>query len=57
MGPDEMREIGSLIVEAIERRDDPAELDRLAGRVASICARFTVPGLAREPSRVGLPTA
>jgi glycine hydroxymethyltransferase len=57
MGPEEMREIGSLIVEAIERRDDPAELDRLAGRVASICARFTVPGLAREPSRVGLPTA
>jgi glycine hydroxymethyltransferase len=57
MGPDEMREIGGLIVEAIERRDDPAELDRLAGRVASICARFTVPGLASEPSRVGLPTA
>jgi glycine hydroxymethyltransferase len=57
MGPEEMREIGSLIVEAIERRDDPAELDRLAGRVASICARFTVPGLASEPSRVGLPTA
>jgi glycine hydroxymethyltransferase len=57
MGPEEMREIGGLIVEAIERRDDPAELDRLAGRVASICARFTVPGLASEPSRVGLPTA
>jgi glycine hydroxymethyltransferase len=57
MGPEEMREIGSLIVEAIERRDDPADLDRLAGRVASICARFAVPGLASEPSRVGLPTA
>jgi len=57
MGPDEMREIGSLIVEAIERRDDAAELDRLAGRVAAICARFPVPGLASEPSRVELPTA
>jgi glycine hydroxymethyltransferase len=57
MGPEEMREIGSLIVEAIERRDDPADLDRLADRVAAICARFAVPGLASEPSRVGLPTA
>jgi glycine hydroxymethyltransferase len=57
MGPDEMREIGALIVEAIERRDDAAALDRLAGRVAAICARFPVPGLAPEPTRVELPTA
>jgi glycine hydroxymethyltransferase len=57
MGPEEMREIGNLIVEAIERRADHAELDRLAVRVASICARFAVPGLASEPSRVGLSTA
>jgi glycine hydroxymethyltransferase len=57
MGPDEMREIGGLIVEAIEQRDDAAALDRLAGRVAAICARFPVPGLAPEPTRVELPTA
>jgi glycine hydroxymethyltransferase len=57
MGPDDMSEIGRLIVEAIERRDDPAELDRLAVRVSAICARFPVPGLSSEPSRIGLPTA
>jgi glycine hydroxymethyltransferase len=57
MGPDEMREIGGLIVEAIEQRDDAAALDRLAGRVAAICARFPVPGLPPEPTRVELPTA
>jgi glycine hydroxymethyltransferase len=50
MGPAEMSEIGSLIVEAIERRDDRAELDRLADRVAAICARFPVPGLVGDPS-------
>src|SRR5206468_6907741 len=43
MGPDEMAEIGALIADAIERRDDAAELDRLAGRVGAISARFPVP--------------
>jgi glycine/serine hydroxymethyltransferase len=57
MGPEEMREIGGLIVEAIEQRDDATALDRLAGRVAAICSRFPVPGLAPEPTRVELPTA
>jgi glycine hydroxymethyltransferase len=57
MGLDEMREIGGLIVEAIEGRDDPAEMARLAARVAAICARFPVPGLSRAPERLGLPTA
>ena len=57
MGLDEMREIGALIVEAIEGRDDPAEMDRLAARVAAICGRFPVPGLSRVPERVGSPTA
>jgi glycine hydroxymethyltransferase len=57
MGPDEMREIGALIAEAIEQRDDAAELDRLAGRVSAICARFPVPGLGAEASWMGLPTA
>jgi glycine hydroxymethyltransferase len=57
MGPDEMTEIGALIAEAIERREDPAELDRLAGRVAAVCGRFPVPGLSDTTSPMGLPTA
>jgi glycine hydroxymethyltransferase len=57
MGPDEMREIGRLIVEAIERRDDAAEQARLADRVAEICGRFPVPGLAGPPIPTGLPAA
>ncbi|HTG40895.1 MAG TPA: serine hydroxymethyltransferase [Methylomirabilota bacterium] len=57
MGPDEMREIGTLIAEAIERRDDASEQARLAGRVSAICARFPVPGLADELMPTGLPTA
>ena len=56
MGPDEMREIGQLIVEAIERRDAPVEQARLAERVAAICARFAVPGLA-DRDATGLPSA
>jgi glycine hydroxymethyltransferase len=47
MGPAEMREIGSLIAEAIERHDDPAAGPSLAGRVAAIAGRFPVPGLTR----------
>ena len=57
MGPDDMREIGTLIAEAIERRDDPAALARLAGRVTAVCDRFPVPGLSDAASRMGLPTA
>jgi glycine hydroxymethyltransferase len=57
MGPDEMREIGALIADAIERRDDAAELARLAGRVGAISARFPVPGLAEDLVPRGLPTA
>jgi glycine hydroxymethyltransferase len=57
MGPDEMREIGALIAEAIEHRDDAGELDRLARRVGAICDRFPVPGLGDDASRMGLPTA
>jgi glycine hydroxymethyltransferase len=57
MGPDEMREIGRLIVEAIERRDDPAAQAALRGRVADICVRFPVPGLAGRGSPAGLPAA
>jgi glycine hydroxymethyltransferase len=57
MGPTEMGQIGDLIAAAIERRDDAVELDRLAARVAEICARFPVPGLSGETTRMGLPTA
>ena len=57
MGSDEMREIGRLIIEAIERRDDAAEQARLADRVSEICARFPVPGLIGPPIPTGLPAA
>jgi glycine hydroxymethyltransferase len=57
MGPNEMREIGGLIVDAIERRDDPAAAVALRGRVADICNRFAVPGLAGRGGVAGLPSA
>ena len=44
-GPDEMRAVGRIIVEAIRRRDDPTVQARLAGEVAEIVERFPVPGL------------
>jgi glycine hydroxymethyltransferase len=47
MGPDEMREIGSVIAEAIERHDDPSARAELAERVDAIAGRFPVPGLTR----------
>jgi glycine hydroxymethyltransferase len=47
MGPDEMREIGSVIAEAIERHDDPSARAELAERVDAITGRFPVPGLTR----------
>ncbi len=47
MGEPEMREIASLIADAIERRDDPAARAALADRVAAITGRFPVPGLQR----------
>ncbi|HZC32157.1 MAG TPA: serine hydroxymethyltransferase, partial [Candidatus Bathyarchaeia archaeon] len=47
MGPDEMREIGSVIAEAIERHDDPSARVELAERVDAIAGRFPVPGLTR----------
>jgi glycine hydroxymethyltransferase len=45
MGADEMRAIARLIVDAIERRDDPATQRTLLAEVADICSRFPVPGL------------
>jgi glycine hydroxymethyltransferase len=44
-GPDEMRTIAGLIVDAIRTRDEPAEQARLAAEVRAMCARFPVPGL------------
>jgi glycine hydroxymethyltransferase len=44
-GVEEMRQVGRLIVRAIETRDDESERDRLAAEVREICARFPVPGL------------
>ena len=44
-GPDEMRAVGRLIIEAIQAREDAAVQRRLAGEVADITNRFPVPGL------------
>ena len=45
-GPDEMRQIGTLIVRTIEGRAEPAVLAGVSAEVDAICARFPVPGLA-----------
>ena len=47
-GPDEMRAVGRIIIEAIRRRDDPAAQSRLASEVTEIVNRFPVPGLPAE---------
>ena len=44
-GPDEMRAVGRIIIDAIQRRDEPAAQDHLAGEVREIVSRFPVPGL------------
>jgi glycine hydroxymethyltransferase len=44
-GPAEMRDIGRLIVSAIEQRGDDAALAGVAAEVREMCARFPVPGL------------
>jgi glycine hydroxymethyltransferase len=40
MAEPEMEEIGGLIVTALQRRDDPTALDKVAGRVREIAAAF-----------------
>ena len=47
-GADEMREVGALIVRAVEHRADEAALAAVTDRVRDICARFPVPGLPAE---------
>jgi glycine hydroxymethyltransferase len=44
-GTDEMRMVGRMIIEAIQRRDEPSVQARLAGDVRSMVAHFPVPGL------------
>jgi glycine hydroxymethyltransferase len=44
-GPDEMRQVARIIVEAIRSKDEPVVHDRLRAEVAGIVARFPVPGL------------
>ncbi len=44
-GEAEMREVGELIVSAIQQRDDALASEALSARVRDICARFPVPGL------------
>ncbi len=48
MGPDEMRTIGHLVVEAITSRDDAAVHARIREDVRELVARFPVPGLPRD---------
>ncbi len=44
-GPDEMREVGGLIVDGLNSRGDADGLARIAADVRHICGRFPVPGL------------
>ena len=44
-GTAEMRAVAAIIVEAIQRRDEPSIQSRLAGEVRAIVERFPVPGL------------
>ena len=44
-GPDEMREVGRIVLGSIADRDDPTARVRLAAEARAICARFPAPGL------------
>jgi glycine hydroxymethyltransferase len=44
-GPDEMRAVGRIIIDAIAHRDEPAVQSRLANEVRQIVDQFPVPGL------------
>ena len=46
-GPDEMRQVGELIVRTLRERDDPAALGSVRREVRQVCARFPVPGSPR----------
>jgi glycine hydroxymethyltransferase len=44
-GPAEMRQVGALIVDAIQSRSDPSDQTRIAAEVRHMCGHFPVPGL------------
>jgi glycine hydroxymethyltransferase len=44
-GPDEMREIARIVVDAIEGRDDPGTAAALRAETRAMCARFPLPGV------------
>jgi glycine hydroxymethyltransferase len=44
-GPDEMRTVGRIIIDAIAERDEPTAQSRLADEVREIVSHFPVPGL------------
>jgi glycine hydroxymethyltransferase len=44
-GPDEMREIARIVVDAIAGRDDPATAAALRAETRAMCARFPLPGV------------
>jgi glycine hydroxymethyltransferase len=46
-GPAELEQVAAWIDQAIRGADDGAALDRIAGEVAALCARFPAPGLDR----------
>ena len=50
MGPDEMRRIGRMIVDAIRDREDAGVHERIRGEVRDLVAGFPVPGLPRDPA-------
>ena len=45
MGPDEMRQIGGWMLEALRGHDDDAVLERIRGQVRELCQDFPVPGI------------
>jgi glycine hydroxymethyltransferase len=57
MGLAEMREIGALIIDAIEQREEGDAGSALAARVADLTSRFPVPGLSRPAATSGVPAA
>ena len=48
MGPDEMRQIGDMIVDAIRDREDAAVHERIRAQVLELTGRFPVPGLPQD---------
>lgn len=45
MGPEQMKQIGNWILEALRNADNQPQLQRIRGQVAEMCVHFKVPGL------------